>query len=108
MWSALQPGSKMRATIEIRNISPMAEVYSVLGSAQVRHEPRADARLAVPLQGVEIVAHRMISVVAGIGLNGIAYWLPADAIEANMLQILLDVSDIAIDERTRIVDCTAD
>jgi hypothetical protein len=47
-------------------------------------------------------------VVAGIGLNGIAYWLPADAIEADMLQILLDVRDIAIGERTRIVDCTAD
>ena len=107
MWSALQPGSKMRATIEIRNIWPIAvRIFGILG-AELGSQPDVDARLAVPTQAREIVAHRVIAVLACVAIDGILHRQAADAFEPGMLQPLLNFGDIRVGERTRIYEVAA-
>lgn len=51
--------------------SDRARVWSVIGMA-MRNEPHIEARLFIPYEGVEIIAHRVKRIRASCGLHGAA------------------------------------
>ena len=108
MWSALAAGlDDPRAHGDEKHFADGLRVFGILGT-EVGLEPIADARLAVPLQVCEILAHRVIAVLACVAIDGILHRRAADAFESGMLQPLLNFGDIRVGERTRIYEVAAD
>ena len=64
MWSAWHPGSNTRATAEIRKREPTARTYWTVLHADVGGEPGIEPWHSIPVQRIQVVAHRVHGVLA--------------------------------------------
>ena len=71
-------------------------------SAKVREQPRIEARCAVPIERLKIIAHRMVGTIARTGFDRVAHCLMRNPFQSGLLHPFLQVSNIFVGERPRL------
>ena len=78
-----------------------AMVFGVFG-AEIGREPPSEARRAVPMQAVQIVADGVKSPLVGAQIDGLVHGVLADLLQPGGLQEFLQGGDIGVANRPRL------
>jgi len=91
MWSTLQPGKKMRATMLMRNIRPTAAVYALRFRPEIKRKEVVDSGLPVPLHAPQIFPHRMPPALLGAQVDCLVSDVFAESNNAGLLHAVLQM-----------------